>query len=38
MFIDPDGNGIHGLNERIKVKALMDGREYLYLLMKTYAG
>ena len=38
MFIDPDGNGIHGLNERIKVKTLMDGREYLYRLMKAYAG
>jgi acetylornithine deacetylase/succinyl-diaminopimelate desuccinylase-like protein len=38
MFIDADGNGVHGLNERIKVKTLLDGREYLYRLMKTYAG
>ncbi len=38
MFIDADGNGVHGLNERIKVKTLMDGREYLYRLMKMYAG
>ena len=38
MFVDADGNGIHGLNERIRVKTLMDGREYLYRLMKVYAG
>ena len=38
MFVDSDGNGIHGLNERIKVKTLMDGRDYLYKLMKVYAG
>jgi acetylornithine deacetylase/succinyl-diaminopimelate desuccinylase-like protein len=38
MFVDADGNGIHGLNERIRVKTLMDGREYLYRLMKIYAG
>ena len=38
MFVDSDGNGIHGLNERIKVKTLMDGRQYLYRLMKVYGG
>jgi len=38
MFIDADGNGVHGLNERIRVKTLMDGRAYLYQLMKAYAG
>ncbi len=38
MFVDADGNGIHGLNERIRVKTLMDGRDYLYRLMKAYAG
>ena len=38
MFVDADGNGIHGLNERIGVKNLLDGREYLYRLMKIYAG
>jgi len=38
MFVDPDGNGIHGLNERIRVRTLMDGREYLYRLMKIYGG
>ncbi|HVY87360.1 MAG TPA: M20/M25/M40 family metallo-hydrolase [Hyphomonadaceae bacterium] len=37
-FGDNDGNGVHGLNERIRVKSLMDSREYLYRLMKAYAG
>ncbi len=37
MFTDPDGNGIHGLNERIRVKTLYEGRDYLYRLMKLYA-
>jgi acetylornithine deacetylase/succinyl-diaminopimelate desuccinylase-like protein len=37
MFVDPDLNGIHGLNERIRVKVLMDGRDYLYRLVKIYA-
>ena len=36
-FGDPDGNGVHGLNERIRVKVLYDSRDYLYRLMKIYA-
>jgi len=28
----------HGLNERIRVQSLMEGREFLYRLVKTYAG
>lgn len=38
IFIDPDFGGIHGLNERIRVKSLYDGRDYLYDLVKAYAG
>jgi acetylornithine deacetylase/succinyl-diaminopimelate desuccinylase-like protein len=34
---NPDGNGVHGLNERIEIKALMTGRAYLYELVKAYA-
>jgi acetylornithine deacetylase/succinyl-diaminopimelate desuccinylase-like protein len=34
---DPDGNGVHGLNERIEVKALYVGRDYLTDLVKAYA-
>ncbi|MES2135938.1 MAG: M20/M25/M40 family metallo-hydrolase [Pseudomonadota bacterium] len=35
---DPDGNGAHGLNERIEVRSLYVGRDYLYDLIKAYAG
>ena len=38
IFIDPDGNGTHGLNERLKVESLYAGRDYLYDLVKLYAG
>jgi len=37
IFGDPDGNGVHGLNERLRVKSLMDGRAFQYLLIKSYA-
>jgi acetylornithine deacetylase/succinyl-diaminopimelate desuccinylase-like protein len=37
MFGDPDGNGVHGLNERIRVSSLYNGRDFLYDLVKTYA-
>ena len=35
---DPDGNGAHGLNERIEVRSLYVGRDYLYDLIKAYAN
>lgn len=38
IFGDPDGNGAHGLNERIRVKSLYDGRDYLFDLVKAYLG
>ncbi|MGH6652846.1 MAG: M20/M25/M40 family metallo-hydrolase [Sphingopyxis sp.] len=34
---DPDGNGVHGLNERIEVKSLYVGRDYMVDLVKAYA-
>ncbi|WP_372587561.1 M20/M25/M40 family metallo-hydrolase [Sphingomonas aquatica] len=37
-FVDPDGNGTHGLNERIKVESLYASRDYLFDLVKAYAG
>jgi acetylornithine deacetylase/succinyl-diaminopimelate desuccinylase-like protein len=37
MFVDPDGNGVHGLNERIRIKSLHEGRDFLYRLIKIYA-
>ena len=38
MFRDPDGSGVHGLNERIRVRTLYEGHEFLYRLVKLYAG
>ena len=35
---DPDGNGTHGLNERVEVKALYTARDYLFDLIKALAG
>jgi acetylornithine deacetylase/succinyl-diaminopimelate desuccinylase-like protein len=35
---DPDGNGVHGLNERLEVKSLYVGRDYLFDLVKIYAN
>jgi len=37
MFGDPDGNGAHGLNERLCVKSVYDGRDFLYQIVKVYA-
>jgi len=37
MFIDKDGSHAHGLNERIRVKSLMDGRKFQYQFVKTLA-
>ena len=38
VWTDPDGNGVHGLNERVEAKALYTARDYLYDLVKAYAG
>ena len=38
MFTDPDGGGIHGLNERIRVQSVYEGRTFLYRLVKIYAN
>lgn len=38
LFRDPDGSGVHGLNERIPVSSLYDGLEYLYRVVKVYGG
>ena len=37
LFIGPDFGHIHGLNEYIGVKSLMEGRDFLYRLVKVYA-
>jgi acetylornithine deacetylase/succinyl-diaminopimelate desuccinylase-like protein len=38
VWTDPDGNGTHGLNERVEVKALFTARDYLFDLVKALAG
>lgn len=38
IFYEADGGGIHGLNERMRVQSLYDGRDYLYRLVKIYAN
>jgi len=38
MFHDAEGPRAHGLNERIRVKSLMDGRRFLYEVVKLYAN
>jgi len=37
MWGDPDGNGVHGLNERMEVRSVYIGRDYMYDLVKAYA-
>jgi acetylornithine deacetylase/succinyl-diaminopimelate desuccinylase-like protein len=37
VFVGPDLGHIHGLNEYVSVKSLLEGREFLYLLVKMYA-
>jgi len=38
IFADPNTSGVHGLNERVGVKQLMEGRVFLHLLVKEHAG
>jgi len=37
IFGDPDGGGVHGLNERVRVVSLYEGRDFLYKVVKLYA-
>ena len=37
MFGDPDGNGAHGLNERLRVTSVYKGRDFLYEVVKIYS-
>jgi acetylornithine deacetylase/succinyl-diaminopimelate desuccinylase-like protein len=38
MFHDADGAHAHGLNERIRVSSLLNGRRFLYEVVKLYAN
>ena len=35
---DPDGNGAHGLNERLQIAGIYTGRDYLFDLVKALAS
>ncbi len=37
FFVGPDAGNIHGLNEYMPVQSLLQGREFLYELVKIYA-
>ena len=37
IFADPDEGHVHGLNERVRVKSVYEGRTFLYELVKLYA-
>ena len=37
IFVDADEGHIHGLNERIRVQSVYEGRTFLYRLVKMYA-
>ena len=38
IFSDPDGGFIHGLNERVRIESVYEGRTFLYRLVKIYAN
>jgi acetylornithine deacetylase/succinyl-diaminopimelate desuccinylase-like protein len=38
IFGDPDGNGAHGLNERLRVSSVYKARDFLYEVVKIYAN
>ena len=38
IMLEQDLNGIHGLDERIRVSSLYQGRDYLFDLVKAYGG
>ena len=38
LFMDRDLGNIHGLNERVRVQSLYDGRDFLYELVKIYVA
>jgi acetylornithine deacetylase/succinyl-diaminopimelate desuccinylase-like protein len=38
IWTDSKMNNIHGLNEHMEVRALMDGRDYLYALVKLLSS
>jgi acetylornithine deacetylase/succinyl-diaminopimelate desuccinylase-like protein len=38
LFVDPDENGVHGLDERVGTRSLNEARDFLFALIERYAG
>ena len=38
LFRNPDGDGSHGLNERMPVRSLFEGRDFLHEVVKLYGS
>jgi acetylornithine deacetylase/succinyl-diaminopimelate desuccinylase-like protein len=38
ILLDRNGNGAHGIHERVGVDSVFRGRDYLYDLIRAYAG
>ena len=38
FFGEASGNGAHGLNEKMRVRSLYEGRDFLYEVVKLYAN
>lgn len=38
VLYEADGGGVHGLNERLRVSSVANGRAYLHDLLKAYAS
>ena len=38
VFVGPDLANVHGLNEYVSVKSLLEGRDFLYRLVRVYAN
>jgi acetylornithine deacetylase/succinyl-diaminopimelate desuccinylase-like protein len=37
LFHDAEGSRAHGLNERIRVKSVLEGRRFLHEVVRIYA-
>lgn len=38
IYAEHNGNGVHGLNEHIRIQTLYEGRSYLHKLMEIYGN
>jgi acetylornithine deacetylase/succinyl-diaminopimelate desuccinylase-like protein len=38
LFVDADLGNIHGLNERVRVASVYDGRDFMYELVRLYSA